>query len=243
MQKLSVLMKKTIYILPFLFMTSLSEIFLYTPREQPMSEVLWYSIFGKVSGGGVRTMVFTVKSLGFLFLFAILYGGYISGFFRSVSMILFTRIRSRARWGIQKIGMLCALASVYTVLLLLFEFTVGMRQVTEWTFDRNVMLTLISLFGMIFPLLTTICVMVNWVSIKHGIPIGICMVLLAVVALQMIAVSFFDNHFNMVLNPLCFNSILLTISGLMFMKILMSLLYMAAVSGGLLVYIEHMDIF
>lgn len=236
-------MKKTIYILPFLFMTSLSEIFLYTPREQPMSEVLWYSIFGRVSGGEVRTMVLTVKSLGFLFLFAILYGGYISGFFGSVGLILFTRIKSRGKWGIQKIGMLCALASVYTALLLLFEFAVGMRHVTGWTFDRNIMFTLISLFGLIFPLLMAICVMVNWISIKHGIPISVCVVLLSVVALQMIAVSFFDSHFNMVLNPLCFNSILLTEPGLMFMKILMSLLYMAAASAGMLVYIEHMDIF
>ncbi len=129
------------------------------------------------------------------------------------------------------------------VFLLLFEFAVGMRQVTGGTFDRDIMFTLVSLFGIIFPLLTTICVMVNWVSIKHGIPIGICVVLLSVVVLQMIAVSFFDNPFNMVLNPLCFNIILLTAPGLMLMKILMSLLYMTAASGGLLIYIEHIDIF
>ncbi|MDE5589700.1 MAG: hypothetical protein K2J60_11280 [Acetatifactor sp.] len=187
-------------------------------------------------------MVLTVKSLGFLFLFAILYGSYISEFFGSVSMILFTRIKSRITWSIKKIGVLCSLSSVYTVLLLLFEFAIGMRRVRGWIFNQNLVWTLISLFGMIFPLLVVICVMVNWVSIKHGIPIGICAALLAVVALQIIAVSFFNNNFNMVLNPLCFNSILLTAPKLMFMKIFTDMLYMAAASTGLLVYIDHMDI-
>mgnify|MGYP006972981012 CR=1 FL=1 len=69
MQKLSNLIKRTIFIIPFLFMTSLSEIFLYTPREQNLSDVLWYSIFGRVSRGDVHTMILEVNILGLLFLF------------------------------------------------------------------------------------------------------------------------------------------------------------------------------
>ncbi len=243
MLKLSSLMKRTLYIIPFLFMTSLSEIFLYTPREQNLSDVLWYSIFGRVSRGEVHTMILEVKSLGFLFLFAILFGSYFSNFFGQTSVLLFTRIKDRRKWGIKKIGILCILSSVYTLMLLLFELAVGIRLVAGWIFHQKVMLTLMAMFGLIFPLLTVICVSVNWMSINHGISMSISVVILALVVLQMIAVFFFDNDYNMVLNPLCFNSALLTAPKLMFVKIIVGLFYMAAVSAGLLLYIEHMDIF
>lgn len=242
MRKLPKLIQRTLYIIPFLFMTSLSEIFLYTPGEQNLSDVLWYSIFGRVSRGEIHTMILEVKSLGFLFLFAILFGSYFSVFFGQISAVLFTRIKSRRKWGMKKIGLFCVLSFVYMLLLLLFELIAGMRLVTEWTVDRNLMYTLLSLFGLIFPLLMAICVSVNWMSIKYGISISLTIVLLALIILQMIAVFFFENNYNMVLNPLCFNSILLTRPDLMFMKIAVSFFYMAAASAGLLLYIEHMDI-
>lgn len=243
MQKISHLMKKTLYIIPFLFMTSLSEIFLHTPREQPMSDVLWYSIFGRISAKEFQTLVLSTKSLGFLFLFAILFGSYISDFWGTVSAVWFTRVKSRRKWGLQKVAVLCLLSSLYTVLLLLFEFIAGIRLAAGWNADRHIILTLLSLFGMISPLLVMICVSVNWVSIRHGTPISICVVLLAVVIFEMIAVFFFDNPLNMVLNPLCFNRVLLAVPKFLFSKILLNLFYTIVVVAGFLTYMENMDIF
>lgn len=45
--------KKILLIIPYIFFMSLSDIFLSSPQDQPLAEILWYDIFGRLSSGNV----------------------------------------------------------------------------------------------------------------------------------------------------------------------------------------------
>ena len=75
--------KKILLIIPYIFFMSLSDIFLSSPQDQPLVEILWYDIFGRLSAGNIQTLVMSIESLGVIFLFTILFGNHISIFFDS----------------------------------------------------------------------------------------------------------------------------------------------------------------
>lgn len=59
--------KKILLIIPYIFFMSLSDIFLSSPQDQPLAEILWYDIFGRLSSGNVQTLVMSIESLGVFF--------------------------------------------------------------------------------------------------------------------------------------------------------------------------------
>lgn len=61
------LRKKILLIIPYIFFMSLSDIFLSSPQDQPLAEILWYDIFGRLSSGNVQTLVMSIESLGVFF--------------------------------------------------------------------------------------------------------------------------------------------------------------------------------
>ncbi|MDR2044973.1 MAG: hypothetical protein LBQ15_11580 [Clostridium sp.] len=237
------MIKKTLWIVPYVILLSVSEIFLSTREAQPLSDVLWYSIFGRLRAGDVQTLVLSVKSIGILFLFALLFGNSLSDYFGSNSMIIFTRVNNRRRWSVRKILALCGLSFVYTGFLLLLKFLIGIRRVKAWSLDPFTIQTLVTLLGMILPLLVTICLLVNWVSIGHGAAIAIFSVFVAVILLELIAILGYDHTAMILFNPLCFSVIVLSTPKLGFLKILVGLFYLILVSLGTIFHMEHMDIF
>ena len=48
--------------------------------------------------------------------------------------------------------------------------------------DRQTLFTLVTLFAMLFPMFATVCLLANWISIKHGLPIGIIGVFVLILA-------------------------------------------------------------
>lgn len=235
--------QKIFYLIPYVFVVSLSDILSAKPGEQSLSDVLWYRILGRVSAGNLHTLVLSVESLGIIFLFTFLFGDYISNYFGSICTIVFTRIRNRTFWGIKKVLELCGYSVFYTFLLLELKFLIGIRNVKEWSFDETTLQTCIVLFGVIFPLVVTVCLLVNWISIRYGIPIAIISVFIVVICLEFIAILAFDQTANLILNPLCFNIAIRNTPKYAFMKIVVDFFYLFTVSGSMIFYIKRRDIF
>ena len=65
--------KKILLIIPYIFFMSLSDIFLSSPQDQPLAEILWYDIFGRLYKGYVKTLVMYIEILGVFILINILF--------------------------------------------------------------------------------------------------------------------------------------------------------------------------
>lgn len=115
--------------------------------------------------------------------------------------------------------------------------------VIVWQMDRQTLFTLVTLFAMLFPMFATVCLLANWISIKHGLPIGIIGVFVLILALELIAILNFDSSMNMILNPLCFNIDIIQSVEIALAKILSELVYLAILSIGITLYICRTDIF
>lgn len=100
-----------------------------------------------------------------------------------------------------------------------------------------------STYTMLFPMFATVCLLANWISIKHGLPIGIIGVFVLILALELIAILNFDSSMNMILNPLCFNIDIIQSVEIALAKILSELVYLAILSIGITLYICRTDIF
>lgn len=111
--------KKILLIIPYIFFMSLSDIFLSSPQDQPLAEILWYDIFGRLSSGNVQTLVMSIESLGVFFLFTILFGNHISVFFDSIGTFIFSRLPSRRIWISKKVIGLSIISIFYTILYLI----------------------------------------------------------------------------------------------------------------------------
>lgn len=223
--------------LPYIFFMSLSDIFLSSPQDQPLAEILWYDIFGRLSSGNVQTLVMSIESLGVFFLFTILFGNHISVFFDSIGTFIFSRLPSRRIWISKKVIGLSIISIFYTILYLSLKFSISSRRVIVWQMDRQTLFTLVTLFAMLFPMFATVCLLANWISIKHGLPIGIIGVFVLILALELIAILNFDSSMNMILNPLCFNIDIIQSVEIALAKILSELVYLAILSIGITLYI------
>ncbi|WP_130868855.1 hypothetical protein [Intestinimonas massiliensis (ex Afouda et al. 2020)] len=235
--------RKILLIIPYIFFMSLSDIFLSSPQDQPLVEILWYDIFGRLSAGNIQTLVMSIESLGVIFLFTILFGSHISIFFDSIGTYIFSRLPSRRIWISQKIIGLCAISIFYTIVYLALKFSISSRRVTVWQMDRQTLFTLVTLFAMLFPIFAAVCLLANWISIKHGLPIGILGVFVLILALELVAILNFDSPVNMILNPLCFNIDIIRSVKIALAKILSELVYLAILSIGITLYICRTDIF
>lgn len=217
--------------------------FLSSPQDQPLAEILWYDIFGRLSSGNVQTLVMSIESLGVFFLFTILFGNHISVFFDSIGTFIFSRLPSRRIWISKKVIGLSIISIFYTILYLSLKFSISSRRVIVWQMDRQTLFTLVTLFAMLFPMFATVCLLANWISIKHGLPIGIIGVFVLILALELIAILNFDSSMNMILNPLCFNIDIIQSVEIALAKILSELVYLAILSIGITLYICRTDIF
>lgn len=235
--------KKILFLIPYILIVSISDIVLAEPDNSVLSDILWYHIFGRLTAGEVQTLIMSMESIGAIFLFALLFGNTISSFFGSVSTFVFTRLQNRKLWIRKKLLTLCGFAAIYTALFTAMELLIASRRVLTWSFDKTLVFTLLTIFGALFPLLAVICILVNWLSIRHGIPIGVFTVFVAIMILEVIAIIFFDNPLNMIVNPVCFNIQILESLPLTCLKLLIEFFYLIVVSLGMTFDIQNMDIF
>ena len=163
--------------------------------------------------------------------------------FLKIFLYIFSRLPSRRIWISKKVIGLSIISIFYTILYLSLKFSISSRRVIVWQMDRQTLFTLVTLFAMLFPMFATVCLLANWISIKHGLPIGIIGVFVLILALELIAILNFDSSMNMILNPLCFNIDIIQSVEIALAKILSELVYLAILSIGITLYICRTDIF
>lgn len=236
-------LKKVLLLIPYIFILSLSDIFLVSQKEQTLSVILWHEIFGHLTEGEIQTIVMSMESIGFIFLFGLLFGDYISRFWGDISIFVFSRVARRYKWVYKKIRDLCGFSFMYTLILLLMKIWIAKRQTINCEIDDTLLLTLFTLMGTLIPLFLIVSLLVNWVSIRHGTAIGVTSAFSIVLILEFIAILFFDNSFNMILNPLCFNVSITKSFSLACLKVFIEFFYFMMIAAGMAIDIEHMDIF
>lgn len=241
-QKIS-LFGKILWIVPYVLLISMSDIFLAVPTSQPLPDMLWYRIFGRLSAGELHTVILSIKSIGGIFLFVLLYGSCISDYFGTISVFVFTRVNNRKIWCIKKAGELCLFSMLYSFLLIAVHFVIGFRNVNEWRLDGSAIITFAVIWGIIMPLLAVVCLAVNWISIPFDVPIAVFLVFVVVMILEFVAILLFDNIVNVILNPLCFNILIINNPVYAIMKILIEVLYLLLIMAGMMFYVKYRDIF
>ena len=236
-------LRKTMWIVPYIVVLSFMDIFLAVPGSGVLADVLWYGVWGRISSGEVQTIVLSLKCIGGIFLFAILFGREMAGYFGSVSTVYFTRIVSRGNFVLSKAGRICVLASVYTGWFLATEYWIRIRQVADRHIGWRTVYVLFLLGGILGTLLMLVCLAVNWLSIRLHVTVAVFLVFTCVMVLEYVGILFFDSPANVVLNPLCANYRIVGDVGMACGKLAANGCYLGMLVLGIRFHICRMDIF
>lgn len=234
---------RAVCIVPYCFILSLTAILMPAQLEYPFVDVFWDCIFGKVSAGELTTITLSLESIGAVFLFCLLFGDYVAQHFGRVSVYIFTRIRDRRKWAMRKIcGLLCY-ALMFSILDVLFKIFEARIQVADWGNMADTWQAIIVSLLLLFLLVSTVAILVNFWATRFGVAVGVVVALVVIVLLDLIAISYFDNVVNQLLNPLCFNESILQKPILVLVKLLISASYPAALALLYAETVKRMDIF
>lgn len=234
--------KKTTLALPYIFVFSLSSIFLSHQQDQSIQMVLWDSIFGQISAGNIETLVVSIKILGLIFLFSLLFGDYLSRYLGSVGSFVFVRISSRLQWSLRKIVNLYGLSALYTAILIGTELLISFRKVIRPSLDESTCMVLLILFAILSTIFVSVCLIVNYLSIRHGISVSLVITFLIVLILQVVSILFYDVSANVLFNPFSFNSKIVDSLDYALIKIGIEFVYMGGISCVLVRRINKADI-
>lgn len=230
-------------ILPYCFILSLTAILMPVQLEYPFVNVFWDCIFGKITAGELTTITLSLESIGAVFLFCLLFGDYVARYFGSVSVYIFSRIRDRRKWTLHKIGGLLGYALTFSVLDVLFKVFEARIQVSDWGNRAETLQAILASLLLLFFWVSTVAILVNFWATRFGIAVGVVVALVVIVLLDLIAISYFDNVINQLLNPLCFNESILQEPILVLEKLLISASYPAVLSLLYAETIKRMDIY
>lgn len=233
---------KLIFLIPFLLILSLDEIVGSTQQDLDFSYVLWSCIFGNLEAGNVASLISSVKLISSLLMFILLYGNYVTEYLAGIANVFFVRVKSRKKWSKTKIMELSVYAFVYILLFIVLEVAICSCRVEKIVFDKTLIVTLSAIIGIVVPILIILIVVASGIAIKWGSSIGLLTALLLTVGLEVLAILKLRNPINIVLNPMCFNEMLLENPRLLAFKIIANCIYVEAAVRNLVLFIEHMDI-
>ena len=236
-------MARVLLVIPFVIVLSPYALFVAEKQPGPLYEMFWYSVFGRITSGEIQTIVMSMEMLGVLFLFALLFGTWISSHFDGNSHMTFTRIARREVWSLKCILEVWGLAALYAAAFLGLKLVVDIRRVEAWSLDLRLAGAVCTVFGMVFPLLALTCLVSNWIAIHKGIAIGVLVSFAAVLVLMELAINWFDVPAMTVFNPLCANLRILDTPGLAAGKVGINMAYLLLVTAGMTLDIKYRDIF
>lgn len=222
---------------------SLTEIMRPEPSSETLSSILWYSLFGRVSAGDIKTLTLSMESLGGVFLFVLLFGDYIAAYFTEISVYIFTRVRDRSIWTIKKIGAVVAYSAFFAEITILIKGYTCLLQKEEIQITKELLYAVIVTFVLLFLLLTQIGILSNFISTKFGSIVGVFSALVTLITLSILSIALFNNKLNQILNPLCFNIVLLDKINLMIAKIAISIVYLLMIIAAYTEFIYKLDIY
>ena len=241
--KKSKLLWKLLAIIPYWILMSLTEIMRPEPSSETLSSILWYSLFGRVSAGDIKTLTLSMESLGGVFLFVLLFGDYIAAYFTEISVYIFTRVRDRSIWTIKKIGAVVAYSAFFAEITILIKGYTCLLQKEEIQITKELLYAVIVTFVLLFLLLTQIGILSNFISTKFGSIVGVFSALVTLITLSILSIALFNNKLNQILNPLCFNIVLLDKINLMIAKIAISIVYLLMIIAVYTEFIYKLDIY
>ena len=241
--KKSKLLGKLLAIIPYWILMSLTEIMRPEPSSETLSSILWYSLFGRVSAGDIKTLTLSMESLGGVFLFVLLFGDYIAAYFTEISVYIFTRVRDRSIWTIKKIGAVVAYSAFFAEITILIKGYTCLLQKEEIQITKELLYAVIVTFVLLFLLLTQIGILSNFISTKFGSIVGVFSALVTLITLSILSIALFNNKLNQILNPLCFNIVLLDKINLMIAKIAISIVYLLMIIAAYTEFIYKLDIY
>ncbi len=236
-------MARVLLVIPFVIVLAPYDLIVSEKQPGPLYEMLWYSVFGRITAKELQTIVMSMEMLGVLFLFALLFGTWISSHFDGNSHMTFTRIARREMWSLKRILEVWGLAALYAAAFLGLKLILDIRRVEAWSLDRRLAGAVCTIFGMVFPLLALICLASNWIAIHKGIAIGVLVSFAAVLVLMELAINWFDAPAMTVLNPLCANLRILDTPELAALKVGVNIGYLLLVTAGMVLDIKYRDIF
>jgi len=121
---------KTFLILPIAIYPFLSQLF-SEPNDTGVTELLIGSILGSITEGDITKVVFVVGKMGYLLVFHLLFGTYISKHFSYMPGYYFSRIHNRCTWFLKQCLSLFLYAGWY-VFLFLGSTLFGMQSDIRW---------------------------------------------------------------------------------------------------------------
>lgn len=234
--------KKILFMIPFVGIISLGELFGATKIDEELSYILWNSIFGSLSEGNIATIVLSMKTISSIFLFVLLYGNYIAEYFADVANIYFVRVQSRKVWTARKSMELIVYAFFYSLLFIVLQTIVCSLRVENLVVDRVLIQTVLIIAGILVPVLVALTILVNGIATKWGISVGVLVAVVLTVGLEVVAIIGYNRWENIVLNPLCFNIYLLEDRQSILYKIITNFIYVGISFGGLILYLDRLDI-
>ena len=235
--------KNVFWVVLYLGIMSLSEIFYQYAEGEKMSELLWYSIFGRITKGDVTALLMSMETLGLVFLFCLLFGGYVSDYFGSNSAVYFTRVHDRGRWVTGRIGGILLISALYTLLVLGIKAVITRFRMVSWVEDKAVIWTLFLIFGVFFTLIVISCFLTNWISIHYSVPIGVVSCFGILILLRYLAMMEPDYPLNIVCNPMCMDVVMISSPVYGILKIGVNIILLVSIYIGMKFYIEKKDIF
>lgn len=143
----------------------------------------------------------------------------------------------------RKICGLLGYALMFSLLDVLFKIFEARIQVADWGNMADTWKAIIASLLLLFLLVSTVAILVNFWATRFGVAVGVVVALVVIVLLDLIAISYFDNVVNQLLNPLCFNESILQKPILVLVKLLISASYPAALALLYAETVKRMDIF
>ncbi len=178
------------------------------PLEIDATQLLLGKLFGtitEISGDDIeiKKFIFISEKMGYLILFHILYGSYLSDDFRSISVYIFSRATNRRKWFLKKVSELMILSISYTFLLVGILTAITLHQ-SGIPITINFWKTVFFLFciqstiTILTTLLLNLCA-VKWNILVSFLIIYTCICILVIAAIR----SSMTGHLT-IWNPFCY---------------------------------------
>lgn len=121
--------------------------------------------FGQITAGNIQTIVFSVKSIGLIILFGLLYGRFISRFLKKLVRMFYSG-RKSTKVGTEKNHFTVGYFYPFTLFALATELLIAAMKTKDYGMDSGVVTVLLVLLFTLSSLYTSVCLLINMISIQ-----------------------------------------------------------------------------
>jgi hypothetical protein len=119
---------KMLIVMPLIILFNSGDIFSRPQLGQSVAELFSHKFYSETTHADITTFVLTISNLYFLFLFNLLYGTYIVDDYNHSGVYIFSRLRNRTRWYIQKMLMLLRFSVIYASIVVASLFMISLYE-------------------------------------------------------------------------------------------------------------------